>query len=76
MNENIYERIQRTLTWKKIIGFNAVLFMVLIVPLSVSLTQQDTENRSSAFEEPVVEPRPTIPSFSKNRPGEYVLWQD
>ena len=33
MNENIYERIQRTLTWKKIIGFNAVLFMVLIVPL-------------------------------------------
>jgi hypothetical protein len=65
MQENIYERIQRTLTWKKIIGFNAVLFMVLIVPLSVSLTQQDTENRSNAaFEEPVVEPPANYPTLS------------
>lgn len=65
MQENIYSRIQRTLTWKKIIGFNTVLFMVLIIPLSVSLSQRDTENRSNAaFEEPVIEPPanyPTVP---------------
>ena len=39
--------------------------MVLIVPLSVSLTQQDTENRSNAaFEEPVVEPPANYPTLS------------
>lgn len=62
MQDNIYERIQKTLTWKKIIGFNVVLFLVLIVPLSVSLSQQDTENRSNAaLEEPVVVPPPNYP---------------
>lgn len=54
MQENIYNRIHKTLTWKRIIGFNIVLFLVLIVPISVRLAQQDTENRSSAAEEEVV----------------------
>ncbi len=65
MQDNIYERIQKTLTWKKIIGFNVVLFLVLVVPLSVSLSQQDTENRSNAaLEEPVVVPPPNYPVSS------------
>jgi hypothetical protein len=55
MTDNIYERIHKTLTWKRIIAFNLVLFLVLIVPISVRLAQQDTENRSSAAEEaPVI----------------------
>lgn len=63
MSESIYERIHRTLTWKKIIGFNVILFMVLVVPISVRLAQQDTENRSSAAEEaPVVTPPPNYPT--------------
>lgn len=48
MQENIYQRIHTTLSWKRIIGFNVVLFLVLIVPLSVSLTQQSADNRSNA----------------------------
>ncbi len=65
MQDNIYERIQSTLTWKKIIGFNVVLFLVLIVPVSVRLAQQDTENRSDAAEEaPVVTPPPAYPAGS------------
>lgn len=63
MQENIYERIHQTLSWKRIVGFNLVLFLVLIVPISVRLAQQDTENRSSAAEEaPVVTPPPNYPS--------------
>ncbi|MFH2085722.1 MAG: IPT/TIG domain-containing protein [bacterium] len=63
MQENIYERINRTLSWKRIVGFNVVLFLVLIVPISVRLAQQDTENRSSAAEEaPVVTPPPNYPT--------------
>lgn len=62
MAENIYERIHRMLTWKRIIAFNVILFLVLIVPISVRLAQQDTENRSSAAEEaPVVTPPPNYP---------------
>ena len=65
MQDNIYERIQKTLSWKKIIGFNVVLFLVLIVPLTVSLSQQDTENRSNAaFEEPIEVPPPNYPAGS------------
>lgn len=60
MSENIYERIHRTLSWKRIIGFNVVLLLVLIVPLSVRLAEQDTENRSGAAGE--LEPSPIIPS--------------
>ena len=48
MQENIYQRIHTTLSWKRIIGFNLVLFLVLIIPLSVSLTQQSADNRSNA----------------------------
>ncbi len=61
MTENIYERIHKALSWNRIIAFNLVLFLVLIVPISVRLAQQDTENRSSAAEEaPMVTPPPTI----------------
>lgn len=59
MNENIYERISRTLTWKRIISFNVALLVVLVIPLSVRLVQQDTENRSGAAGE--LEPAPVIP---------------
>lgn len=63
MTENIYERIHKALSWKRIVAFNVVLFLVLIVPISVRLAQQDTENRSSAAEEaPVVTPPPNYPS--------------
>jgi hypothetical protein len=63
MSENIYERIHNTLTWKRIASFNLVLLLVLIIPLSVSLSQQDTENRSSAAEEaPIVIPPPNYPA--------------
>lgn len=62
MTENIYERIHKTLTWNRIIAFNLVLFLVLIVPISVRLAQQDTENRSSAAEEaPTITPPPNYP---------------
>lgn len=62
MQENIYERIHRSLTWKRIVSFNMVLFLVLIIPISVSLSQQDTENRSSAAEEaPIVIPPANYP---------------
>lgn len=62
MQENIYERIHQSLTWKRIISFNLVLFLVLIIPISVRLSQQDTENRSSAAEEaPVVIPPANYP---------------
>ncbi len=62
MQENIYERIHRTLTWKKIVGFNVILFLVIIIPLSVRIAQEDTENRSSAAEEiPIVIPPPNYP---------------
>lgn len=65
MPDNIYDRIHKTLTWKRIVGFNVVLFLVLIVPISVRLAQEDTENRSGAageIEVPVVTPPPNYPS--------------
>lgn len=64
MSDNIYERIHRTLTWRRVIAFNALLFLVTVVPISVRLAQQDTENRSSAStvaEAPVVTPPPSYP---------------
>ena len=68
MSENIYERIHRTLSWKRIVGFNVVLLLILIVPLSVRLAQQDTENRSGAAGE--LEPSPIIPppNYPVNQP--------
>lgn len=64
MTENIYDRINRTLSWKRVLTFNVGLFLVLIIPLSVNLAQQDTENRSGAAGEidvPVVTPPPSYP---------------
>ena len=65
MTESIYERINRTLSWKRVVTFNVGLLILLIVPLSVNLAQQDTENRSGAageIEAPVVTPPPNYPS--------------
>jgi hypothetical protein len=63
MTQNIYERIHETLTWKRILSFNLLLFLILIIPLSVSLSQQSTENRSNASEEaPIVTPPPNYPT--------------
>ena len=65
MTDTIYDRIHRSLTWKRIIAFNFVLFLVLIVPLSVQLAQTNTENRSSASSGnpvPSVTPPPSYPS--------------
>jgi hypothetical protein len=65
MVENIYERIHRTLTWKRIAGFNVVLFLVLIFPISLRLAQQETQLQSNAAGEagaPVVTPPPSYPS--------------
>lgn len=61
---NVYERIHAVLSWRRIMAFNVVLFLVTVVPLSVRLAQQDTENRSSAAETPgpVVTPPPTYPA--------------
>lgn len=64
MTENIYDRINRTLSWKRVLTFNLGLFLVLIIPLSVRLAQEDTENRSGAageIEVPAVTPPPSYP---------------
>lgn len=64
MPENIYERINRTLSWKRVLTFNVGLLLVLIVPLSVKLAQESTENRSGAageIEVPAVTPPPAYP---------------
>ena len=64
MTENIYDRINRTLSWKRVVTFNVGLFLILIIPLSVNLAQQDTENRSGAageIEVPAVTPPPSYP---------------
>lgn len=64
-HNNVYERIHRVLTWKRILAFNVILFLVTVVPLSVRLAQQDTENRSSAAQNeplPSVTPPPSYPA--------------
>lgn len=69
MTDNIYERIHKVLSWQRIVAFNLVLFLVLVVPLSVRLAQQDTENRSSAALDnptPSVTPPPAYPSQAPN----------
>lgn len=64
MADNIYERIHRTLTWKRIIAFNMLLFLVTAVPISVRLAQQEADTRSGAAgpETPVVTPPPSYPA--------------
>jgi len=64
MTENFYDRVNRTLSWKRVLTFNVGLFLVLIIPLSVNLAQEDTENRSGAAGEidvPAVTPPPSYP---------------
>lgn len=65
MSSTIYDRIQRLLSWKKVIAFNAILFMVTVIPLSLRLAVEDTENRSGAAGQapvPSVTPPPSYPS--------------
>lgn len=52
-SESIYMRIHRLLTWKRIVAFNILLVLVLVVPFSLRLAQEDTENRSEASDEEV-----------------------
>ncbi len=63
-NNNVYERIHSALSWKRIIAFNVILFLITVIPLSVRLAQEDTENRSSAAEDttPIVTPPPSYSS--------------
>lgn len=64
MVENVYERINKILTWKRVLSFNAILFVLLMIPLSIRLAQQDTENRSGAageLNEIVIIPPPDYP---------------
>ena len=66
MIDTIYDRIHRSLSWKRIIAFNFVLFLVLIVPISVQLAQTNTENRSNASGGPAVPsvtPPPSYPTL-------------
>lgn len=62
--ESVYMRIHRILTWKRVIAFNLLLILVLVVPFSLRLAQEDTENRSGASneEEVIQEPPPNYPS--------------
>jgi len=65
MAENFYERVNRVLTWKRVMTFNGIMFVLLIVPLSLRLAQQNTENRSGAageVGEVVVTPPPSYPA--------------
>jgi len=65
MQENIYERIHRSLSWKKILAFNVVLFLITIVPITLRLAKQDTESRTGAalsLENIEVTPPPAYPS--------------
>lgn len=67
MPNTIYDRIHRSLSWRKIIAFNALLFLVTVIPLSVRLAQEDTENRSGAAGEvptPSITPPPSYPAES------------
>lgn len=65
MSENFYERVNRVLSWKRVLTFNVGLFIILIIPLSVNLAQTSTENRSGAAAEiaaPSVTPPPNYPA--------------
>lgn len=68
MADNIYNRIHRTLTWKRIITFNVLLFLATVVPLSVRLAQEDTENRSGAAGELAVPSVTPLPAYPSNPP--------
>ncbi len=63
-HNNVYERIHSALSWKRIIAFNVILFLITVIPISVRLAQEDTENRSSAAEDvaPIVTPPPSYPA--------------
>lgn len=84
-HESIYTRIHRVLTWRRIIAFNVLLLLVLVIPLSLRLVQEDTENRSSATElteipppappenYPVAAPRLDRVTLFYGKPGDTVV---
>lgn len=84
-HESIYIRIHRVLTWRRIIAFNVLLLLVLVIPLSLRLAQEDTENRSSAEElteipppappenYPVAAPRLDRVTLFYGKPGDTVV---
>lgn len=68
MQEDIYTRIHRVLSWKRIMAMNLVLFLVLAVPISVRLAQESQENRSSAAEDDTIITQPTPPPNYPTQP--------
>lgn len=68
MTNTIYDRIQRTLSWRKVIAFNALLFMVTVIPLSLRIAREDTENRSGAASGPVVPVVTPPPAYPQEAP--------
>ncbi len=67
MNESVYARINRVLSWKKIVGFNLVIFLALMVPLSVKLSQERADTRSSAANNTIPSPTP-VPNYPNQPP--------
>lgn len=65
--DSVYTRINRVLNWKKIIAFNVLMFLVLVIPISVRLAQESTENRSLAEETIASTPTPQ-PAYPGNSP--------
>lgn len=67
-SESVYARINRVLSWKKIVTFNVFLLLVVVTPLSVSLVQEDTETRTGAAGE-LAAPSPEPPAnYPKDSP--------
>ncbi len=64
MQADIYKKINQVLSWKRVISFNLLLLVVLVIPLSVKLTQENTDNRSNAANNviPSATPVPNYPT--------------
>lgn len=70
MKQSIYHKIDQVLTWKRIAAFNIVLLLALIIPLSIRLSNEDTELRSNAAGEDVLTSSPTPPpNYPLEQPG-------
>ncbi len=64
---DIYKKINQTLTWKRVIGFNLLVLVVLVIPLSVKLTQENADNRSNAANNVIPSATP-IPNYPLKAP--------
>ncbi len=67
MDNNIYAKINRILTWKRVVSFNLLLLVALVIPLSVKLTQENADNRSNAANNVIPSATP-IPNYPKQAP--------